>query len=189
MARRYNVPSPNHSARRGTAPVQLIVLHHTATAPNTGAAVARYFQNPAAQVSAHEVVDTNGDRYHCVDWSRRAWHAGSGSWRGHTDTNSISLGIEIVNRGNRKDPWPDVQLRTVARLIRQMRAKYPTIARENIVDHEMVSSAGKVDLRGDFPAGRLMWMVLHPYASRVSPNPYGRLPRWARRVADRIRKE
>jgi N-acetylmuramoyl-L-alanine amidase len=185
-----NVPSPNYSSRYKPGP-KLIVLHHTASARNSGGAIASMFRNKTAQVSAHEVVDSDGTRYHCVDWSKRAWHAGSGSWHGQTDTNSLSLGIEIVNLGNGKDPYSNAQLKTVATLIRQMQKKYPSIEPWNIVDHESISTAGKVDLRKNFPAEKLMWMVLHPnlpVPNKANVAPW-MLPKWARRVASRIKME
>jgi len=185
-----NIASPNHT-QRYTRPIQLIVLHHTATSPHTGLAVARLFSARAAQVSSHEIVDTNGTIYHCVDWSQRAWHAGSGSWQGHGDVNSISLGIEIVNRGDGKDPYSDLQLKSIASLIRRMQAKYPTIKPWNIVDHESVSSAGKIDLRSNFPAERLMWMVIHPnltIPAKMKVYPW-MLPKWARIVCADIKAQ
>lgn len=184
------IPSPNHTARYKPGP-RLIVLHHTATAPNSGRAVAMMFANKDVEVSAHEVVDTDGTDYHCVGWDRRAWHAGTGSWHGESDVNSLSLGIEIINRGDGKTPYPDKQLKSVATLIRRMQGKYKAIQPWNIVDHESVSAAGKIDLRKNFPAYKLMWMVLHP----ILPPPPGdsvkpwMLPKWARRVAARLKLE
>jgi N-acetyl-anhydromuramyl-L-alanine amidase AmpD len=55
--------------------------------------------SPEAKVSAHYLVDEDGTVYR---WStiKRAWHAGKSRWRGITDVNSASVGIEIVNPGH-----------------------------------------------------------------------------------------
>jgi N-acetylmuramoyl-L-alanine amidase len=42
----------------------------------------RWLCNPASQVSSHYVVDEDGLVVQLVDESRRAWHAGRGSWAG-----------------------------------------------------------------------------------------------------------
>lgn len=182
----FYVKSPNHSSRYGLKP-ELIVLHHTATGPNSGRGVANFFRYASSQVSAHEVVDTNGDRYHCVDWDRAAWHAGTSEYKGKTSINSRSLGIEIINKGNGKDPYTRAQISTVARLIRQMSKKYGINLRD-IVDHEAINLRGKVDMRDNFPAAKVMWKVVHPYLP-YPPSPYKALPKWARRVVDNIKRE
>jgi N-acetylmuramoyl-L-alanine amidase len=180
------IKSPNVSSRYGVDP-DLIVLHHTATKDGSGLGVARFFSYPSSKVSAHEVVDDNGQRYHCVDWSLAAWHAGTGSWKGRTNLNSRSLGIEIVNKGDGKDAFSTKQLKKVAKIVRQMRRDYPK-TKYNIVDHEAISHAGKVDLRKNFPAAKFMWFVLHPILP-LPRNPYARLPKWAQRVCDDIKRQ
>ena len=45
----------------------------------------------------------------------RCSHAGVGDWQGVTSGNSRYIGIEAENRG-RNDPWPSVQMMTMAAL-------------------------------------------------------------------------
>ena len=79
-------PSPNHASRQAQK-IQRLVLHNT-DGPLVGS-LAR-LKDPAAQVSAHYVVDRNGDIYQLVDDSETAWHSGN------KKINQQSIGIEIV---------------------------------------------------------------------------------------------
>jgi N-acetylmuramoyl-L-alanine amidase len=79
-------PSPNFASRQGQT-IQKLVLHNTdgPLAPS----LAR-LKDPQQQVSAHYVVDRNGDIYQLVDDSSTAWHSGDKT------VNQQSIGIEVV---------------------------------------------------------------------------------------------
>ena len=87
---RQNPASENNFTvgRNGNA-ITEIVVHHAATTDFDG--IARTFQNPARQASAHYGVGRNGNVDQYVSESDIAWHCGN--W-GH---NSRSIGIENVN--------------------------------------------------------------------------------------------
>ena len=51
-------------------------------------------------LSAHYLIDEDGTVHALVPEDKRAWHAGSSHWRGITDVNSASVGIELVNPGH-----------------------------------------------------------------------------------------
>ncbi len=89
-------PSPNFDARR--APPDMLVLHYTGMA--TGEAALARLCDPEAKVSAHYLVEEDGRVFRLVPEERRAWHAGRGVWRGETDCNAASIGVEIVNPGH-----------------------------------------------------------------------------------------
>lgn len=76
----------------------LLVMHYTATGPDA-VATAKFFQNPAAKVSAHFVVGEDGTIIQCVPLNKKAWHAGKSIWRGKPNCNDYSIGIEICNWG------------------------------------------------------------------------------------------
>ena len=88
-------PTQNMS---GTITPKYLVIHYTA-GPQDAHGVAKYFQNPAAKVSAHLNVGTDGTVTQSVPFNRKAWHAGSSSWDGIRGLNSHSIGIEVVNPG------------------------------------------------------------------------------------------
>ncbi|MEI8241222.1 MAG: N-acetylmuramoyl-L-alanine amidase, partial [Actinomycetota bacterium] len=52
-------------------------------------------QKPARYIGCEDGAITQ-----MVGEELRAWHAGLSSWQGETDTNSRSIGIEIVNPGH-----------------------------------------------------------------------------------------
>ena len=92
------VASPNYGERRGYGRPNCLILHYTGMP--TGEAALKALTDPACEVSAHYLVWENGSIDQLVAESDRAWHAGRGSWKGETDLNSASIGIEIVNPGH-----------------------------------------------------------------------------------------
>ena len=86
--------SPNFGPRRDGARPEIIVLHYTGM--ETGDAAEAWLCDPVSEVSSHYLVHEDGRITQMVRESDRAWHAGKSSWRGRTDINSLSIGIEIV---------------------------------------------------------------------------------------------
>src|ERR1700742_1529833 len=101
-------PSPNFDER--AAPVSIIVLHYTGM-QDAESAIAR-LRDPSAKVSTHYLVAEDGTILRLVDEEKRAWHAGKSWWRGVTDVNSASIGIEIGNPGHEFGyrPFPEMQI-------------------------------------------------------------------------------
>lgn len=148
------LPSPNHSER--TRPVSLVVLHYTET-PTLERAV-RILTDPDLPhpVSSHYVVGLDGEIVQLVPEDRRARHAGVSFWRGETDVNSASVGIEIVNAGSGTDAgqpaYPDAQIAAVIGLCRDVMARH---AISDVVGHSDVAPTRKVDPGAAFPWRRL----------------------------------
>ncbi len=135
-------PSPNFNAR--LLPVSMIVLHYTGM-PTAAAALDR-LADPAAEVSAHYVVAEDGVVVRMVDEANRAWHAGKSWWRGITDVNSASVGIEIVNPGHEFGyrPFPEPQMAAVEALVGDIARRY-AVAPGNVVGHSDIAPARKDD--------------------------------------------
>jgi hypothetical protein len=150
MARVDYVPSPNQNRRqRGT--ITAIVVHATESATTESAV--NWFLTPKSQVSAHYVVGRTGQIVQMVDDTQRAWHAGVSELDGATGVNEFSVGIEIVNLNNGKDPYTDAQYESVAAIIRHIREQYE-VPDSRIVSHESVArpKGRKDDPMGfDFP--------------------------------------
>lgn len=145
-------PSPNFDQR--TLPVTMLVLHYTGM-PDAASAIAR-LTDPAAKVSAHYLVAEDGEIVRMVDEANRAWHAGVSRWRGISDVNSASIGIEIVNPGHEFGyrPFPEAQLEALIPLCHEICQRHP-IEPINVVGHSDVAPARKDDPGELFPWERL----------------------------------
>jgi N-acetylmuramoyl-L-alanine amidase len=144
----------NYGDRRGEAPVDMIVLHYTGM--TDGFEALAYLTGEAGEVSCHYLVHENGAIVQMVPESLRAWHAGVSHWRGKTDINSRSVGIEICNPGHDYGyrPFPDVQIGAVIALCADIVARHP-VAPRNVVAHSDIAPARKRDPGELFPWNRL----------------------------------
>ena len=163
-------PSPNFDERQ--LPVSMIVLHYTGM-PDADGALNR-LRSPEAKVSAHYLVKEDGEVIQMVDEEKRAWHSGRSYWRGITDVNSASVGIEIVNPGHEFGyrPFPDEQIASVIPLVADIKERHG-IGRGNIVGHSDVAPARKEDPGELFPWWELAKRRLAlPSPSRDLMDPY-----------------
>ena len=165
--------SPNHGERAEGMRPELILLHYTGM-PDAKSAL-KWLCTPESSVSCHYFVYASGKILQLVPESRRAWHAGAGSWRGRDDINSRSIGIEIVNAGHdgaRVDavdprrpllgepvsapppPFPPRQIAAVIRLVRDIATRW-SIPPTNVLAHSDIAPKRKRDPGEAFPWDRL----------------------------------
>ena len=137
-------PSPNCDDRPTGQNVDMLVLHYTGM--QHGALALQRLCDPAAQVSAHYVIEENGTGHTLVPEEKRAWHAGVSFWRGETAINARSIGIELVNPGHDFGyrPFPAVQMSALLALIPDILARHSIPAR-NIVGHSDIAPRRKED--------------------------------------------
>ena len=142
--------SPNFGERRFRRRPDCLILHYTGMP--TGESALKLLLDPASQVSAHYFVWEDGRVDQLVDESDRAWHAGVGSWKGETDLNSASIGIEIVNAGHDGGcpPFPDRQIAATIDLAQDICSRW-NIAPERVLAHSDVAPARKRDPGEAFP--------------------------------------
>lgn len=147
-----DVPSPNWNERR--LPISMVVLHYTEMKP-VEAALARMC-DPQAEVSAHYCITEEGEIIRLVDEDKRAWHAGRSSWRGISDVNSASIGIELDHPGHALGyrPFAESQIEALLPLLDSIVKRYD-IPRANVVGHSDIAPARKVDPGELFPWERL----------------------------------
>lgn len=146
--------SPHCDARPDGAVIDTIVLHHTASPSLEG--VVSWFKNPASRVSSHYTIGKDGSIVQHVSTFKRAWHAGTSQDKfGRSNVNGFSVGIEMVNVGDGKDPWTDAQVEAVYLLMKHLiRHRFTEI--KQITSHEYIAvpHGRKIDPLG-FPWERL----------------------------------
>ena len=147
-------PSPNHGERARGAPIDMVVLHYTGM-PTAEEALQRLC-DPRSEVSAHYLVHQDGTILQCVPEARRAWHAGRSFWKGETDINSRSVGIEIVNPGHEHgyQPFPEAQIEAVTALARDVCDRH-NIHPWMVLAHSDIAPDRKQDPGELFPWKRL----------------------------------
>ncbi len=147
--------SPNFGERRGDRRPNALILHYTGM-PTAQSALAQLC-DPAAEVSAHYLVHEDGRIVQLVAERDRAWHAGKALWKGESDLNSASIGIELVNPGHDggAPPFPEAQIEATIALARDISARW-TIPSERVLAHSDVAPERKRDPGEAFP-----WDQLH----------------------------
>lgn len=163
-----DLPSPNFNDRK--TPIRFVVLHYTGM--ETGQVAIDRLRDPDAGVSAHYVVEEDGNVLRLVDEEKRAWHAGVGEWCGETDMNSASIGIEIVNGGHDfgLPDFPDVQIASVIGLVLDILKRYD-LPPSAVIGHSDLAPGRKQDPGERFPwrgladAGAAIWPSLIDEAS------------------------
>ena len=91
-----------------------------------------------------------------VSFKNRAWHAGKSYWKGETDINSNSIGIEIDNSGKLLDfeNYNNFQILSLIKLLKFIKKKY-NISFHNILGHSDIAPYRKIDPGEKFPWKKL----------------------------------
>lgn len=158
-------PSPNHEPRPAGTAIDTLVLHYTGM--KTAAEALDRMCDPKARVSAHYMIDEDGTVLRLVPEDRRAWHAGVASWKGETNINDRSIGIELVNPGHEFGyrPFPEAQMRALVELARGILARHP-IPPGRVLAHSDVAPERKSD-----PGELFDWARLAREGIGVWPEP------------------
>ena len=162
-----------YTAKGQASRVRFLVLHYTVA--DKPASLKILTQQ---EVSAHYLLtdDTTPTVYGLVDETRSAYHAGNSSWKGYTQLNNSSIGIEIVNAGWKDTPqgrvyapFPQTQIDALIPLVKDIVTRHG-IRPENVVGHSDIAPLRKQDPGPMFPwyqlaqAGLVVW----PDPSRVA---------------------
>jgi len=147
--------SPNFGPRPDGAVVDLIVIHSISLPPGqfgTGQ-VQKLFSNEldwdahpyfqsirGLQVSSHFFIGRDGQLWQFVSGDQRAWHAGQSSYRGRSNCNDDSIGIEL--EGLEGGCFEAAQYETLASICAALMRQYPI---DHLAGHEHIASGRKQD--------------------------------------------
>jgi N-acetyl-anhydromuramoyl-L-alanine amidase len=160
------VDSPNQDERPAGTSITLAVIHSISLPPGEfgGDAIERLFTNrldPAAhpyfagiaalEVSSHFLIRRDGELVQFVPVERRAWHAGTSSWRGRPRCNDFSIGIEL--EGTDDGPFTDAQYARLATLLNGLRRDLPL---RDVAAHSDLAPGRKTDPGPGFDWPRLL---------------------------------
>jgi N-acetylmuramoyl-L-alanine amidase len=143
-----------HSAKGQSSRVKFVVLHYTVS--DRALALKQLTENV---VSAHYLLTDEPVPvvYGLVDETRQANHAGVSYWKGYTQLNASSIGIEIVNPGFTEGPdgriwypFPKAQIDRLIVLLKDIVARHQ-IPPENVIGHADVAPTRKQDPGPMFP--------------------------------------
>lgn len=150
-----HLASPNYGPRPPQAQVDLIVLHSISLPPGQygGPEVQQLFTNQldwqahpyfkqieGLTVSSHFFIRRNGELWQFVSCDDRAWHAGASCYRGRSNCNDDSIGIEL--EGLEGDPFEPAQYETLSALCPAIMSKFPIV---HIAGHEHIAPGRKAD--------------------------------------------
>lgn len=149
------LPSPNFGPRPVGATIDLIVVHSISLPPGQygGPQVLQLFTNQldwdahpyfqgirGLEVSAHFFIRRDGAVWQFVSADERAWHAGQSCYRGRSQCNDDSIGIEL--EGLEGGPFEAAQYAALAALGQAIAAAYPIA---HIAGHEHIAPGRKAD--------------------------------------------
>ena len=166
--------------------IRFLVIHYTAEDFNNALNTLT-----DEHVSAHYLIPAQPPleegkpvAWQLVPENMRAWHAGVSGWRGRTNLNDTSVGIELENKGysnallgKKFYPFPPGQIDLLANLSREIVARYQ-IEPRNVVAHSDIAPQRKDDPGPLFPWQEMAERGIGawPDAARVNQYLAGRNP-------------
>lgn len=152
------IASPNFDARPNGVAIDLIVIHcislpkgvyNTPYIKNLFLNKLNCQENPefsilqGLKVSAHLLINRQGELTQFVAFKDRAWHAGQSNYNGREQCNDFSVGIEL--EGTQDSPFTDVQYDQLNQVIKALRKAYPSLSPSAITGHEHIAPGRKMD--------------------------------------------
>ncbi|MBW8189554.1 1,6-anhydro-N-acetylmuramyl-L-alanine amidase AmpD [Neiella marina] len=103
------------------------------------------------RVSAHCVIDRQGQLAQYVPFDKRAWHAGVSSYQGRNRCNDFAIGIELEGTDN--GGFTSSQYQRLIAVTKAIMKRYPTISLGRIVGHNDIAPNRKTDPGPSFDWG------------------------------------
>lgn len=117
--------------------IDMLVMHATA-GRETGDLYTLSGRDKTHLVSTHYYITKAGACYQLVRDRDIAWHAGVTWWQGEEDANRYSIGVELENLQNGRDPYPQVQMQVTTTLVRAKVKQYD-IPESRLVTHAQIA--------------------------------------------------
>ena len=95
------------------------------------------------RVAPHLYIDRKGNATQFVSFDKRAWHAGVSSWRGRSNCNDFSIGIEL--EGCVDAIFEEAQYKCLRNLLSALFLRYDRLSLEAVVGHNEIASDRKTD--------------------------------------------
>ncbi len=150
--------SPNQNARPHNVAIDLLVIHSISLPPGEygSCCIDQFFCNrleakahpffeeiAELRVSAHLLINREGQLSQYVSFNNRAWHAGESLFCGRNNCNDFSIGIEL--EGSDFEKFTDSQYSSLSSVTRLLLRTYPGMRVENIVGHSDIAPGRKTD--------------------------------------------
>src|SRR6056300_484357 len=147
--------SPNFERRLPNEAINLIVIHAISMPPDQFGSkdIEKLFMNKLnfdehpfystiknLKVSAHFLIKRTGELIQFVSCLNKAWHAGQSSWKGMSNCNDFSIGIEL--EGTEIESYEEIQYKVLLNLLVQLKKEYNII---DIVGHSDIAPHRKTD--------------------------------------------
>lgn len=148
-------PSPNQDARPEGCLPDLLVVHNISLPPGQfgGPYIAELFTNQldcdahpyfdqlrSVRVSAHFLIQREGQLWQFVATTQRAWHAGVSELAGRSRCNDFSIGVEL--EGSDCQPFTEPQYARLAALTVALQQRH---ALQTVTGHEHIAPGRKTD--------------------------------------------
>lgn len=150
--------SPNYNQRPDINDISLLVIHNISLPAGEygNGCVEQLFTNcldchsriefadlEGMEVSAHLLIDREGDIVQFVPFDLRAWHAGQSIYEARDNCNDYSIGIEL--EGVDDSPYTEQQYQSLIEVTQQLIQAYPKLNKERIVGHSDIAPNRKTD--------------------------------------------
>jgi AmpD protein len=150
-------PSSHFEPRAKNETVSLLVVHNISLPPgqfgadhitnfflgNLDPSIDPYFESIyRIRVSAHCLIQRDGNIVQYVSFNDKAWHAGVSCYQGREKCNDFSIGIEL--EGTDDIPYTEVQYQQLSRVSRSLIGTYASLE-NNIVGHCDIAPGRKTD--------------------------------------------
>lgn len=151
--------SPN-TRPRGGAEIDHVIVHHTADGQMSSSL--HEMVKKVQPKSAHYLIDARGQVVKLMDEKDAACHVGPASWRGKSNIQARSIGIEVRHQDSGGNFTPQ-QYTALIDLLDQLIMTYPCIQRRNIIGHSDVAVNRQSRILGRkpvCPGPKFQWEIL-----------------------------